>query len=151
MYEEKLAENKLSLARQNELLAEKDKTIKRVTKENDKLLSQQSVNASQVSRIVRNRLAAINELYQEVRVKTSNSAPYKRSLPLVSLIKDMNEKRQLSILTPKESFWKKLKDSIDDEFQGLATFVEKRYPYLTTKELHLFWLLCAKVSPQIIK
>lgn len=96
-------------------------------------------------------MAAINELYQEVRVKTSNSAPYKRSLPLVSLIKDLNEKRQLSILTPKESFWKKLKDSIDDEFQGLATFVEKRYPYLTTKELHLFWLLCAKVSPQIIK
>ena len=45
IYEEKLAENKLSLSKQNELLAEKDKMIKRVTKENDKLLSQQSIDA----------------------------------------------------------------------------------------------------------
>ena len=151
LYETKIAENELSLAKQKVLLEEKDKKIKKVTKENVKLLSQQTIVKGQVSKIVRNRLAAINEIYQDIRVKTSSHAPYKKSLPLISLIKDLNDKKQLSMITPKESFWSNLKISIDDEYHGLATFVEKRYSFLTTKEFHLFLLLSAKISPQIIK
>jgi hypothetical protein len=151
LYEDRLAQSESSLARQQELLAEKDNKIQKVTKEKDRLLSQQAIVEGQVSKIVRKRLAAINELYQEIRVKTPNNTPYKRSLPLVSIIKDLNDKKKLSIITPKDSFWKKLKASIDDEYQGLATFVEKKYPFLTEKELKLFWLLSAKISPQIIK
>lgn len=151
MYEAKIAESELSLAKQQALLDEKDKRIKTVTKEKNKLLSQQTVVKGQVSRIVRNRLAAINEIYQDIRVKTTDCAPYKKTVPLISLLKDLNSKKQLSIITPSDSFWKKLKISIDDEFHGLATFVENKYPFLTTKEYQLFLLLSAKISPQIIK
>ena len=151
LYEAKIAESELSIAKQKALLDEKDKRIKTVTQENDKLLSQQTIVKGQVSRIVRNRLAAINEIYQDIRVKTSVCAPYKKSVSLISLLKDLNDKKQLSIITPRESFWKNLKISIDDEYHGLATFVEKKYPFLTTKEYQLFLLLSAKISPQIIK
>ena len=41
--------------------------------------------------------------------------------------------------------------SVDGEYMGIATFVEENFPQLTPGEHHLFWLLCARISPQIIK
>ena len=150
-YEARIAENESSLAKQRALLDEKDKKFKKVAKENDKLLSQQIEINGRISRIVRKRLAAINEIYQDIRVKTANNSPYKRSVPLISLIKDWNEKKQIYMITPKESFWKELQVSIDEEYHGLASFVKNKYPSLAIREFHLFLLLSAKISPQIIK
>jgi hypothetical protein len=50
-----------------------------------------------------------------------------------------------------EIFWDKMKRSVDGEFNGIATFVENHYPNLTLQEHHLFNLLCANISPQIIR
>ena len=69
----------------------------------------------------------------------------------MSLIKDLNEKKQLMYITPRQSFWEKLKLSVEGEYPGITAFVEQNYKSLTIKDLHLFWLLSARVSPQIIK
>ena len=44
-----------------------------------------------------------------------------------------------------------MKLSVDGEYKGIATFVEQRYPDLTSDDLKLFYLSCAGISPQIIK
>ena len=69
----------------------------------------------------------------------------------MSLIKDLNDKKQLMYMTPRKSFWEKLKSSVEGEYPGITSFMEQNYPTLSKKDLHLFWILCAKVSPQIIK
>ena len=40
---------------------------------------------------------------------------------------------------------------MEGEYPGITSFMEQNYPALTIKDYHLFWLLSAKVSPQIIK
>ena len=149
-YEDRISEIESSLDKQRLLLDEKDKTIKKVAKENDKLISRQTEINRQISRIVRKRLAAINEIYSDIRLRTADNTAYKQSVPLISLIKGWNEKKQLYMITPKESFWKDLHQSIDDEYHGLASFVKNKYS-LTVREFQLFLLLSAKISPQIIK
>ena len=44
----------------------------------------------------------------------------------------LNEKKEVLQLTPKESFWMKLKMSVDGEYKGIASFVEKKYPSAKT-------------------
>ena len=149
-YEDRISEIESSLDKQRLLLDEKDKTIKKVAKENDKLISRQTEINRQISRIVRKRLAAINEIYSDIRLRTADNTAYKQSVPLISLIKGWNEKKQLYMITPKESFWKDLHQSIDDEYHGLASFVKNKYS-LKVREFQLFLLLSAKISPQIIK
>jgi hypothetical protein len=70
---------------------------------------------------------------------------------LLSLINDFHGSRVVLKFEPQEAFWEPLKLSVDSEFKGIATFLEKKYPHLSSKDHHLFWLLCANVSPQIIK
>ena len=50
-----------------------------------------------------------------------------------------------------DSFWEKLRTSVDGEFNGIISFVEQRYPTLTPRDIRIFCLLCTNVSPQIIK
>ena len=96
----------------------KDKKFKKVAKENDKLLSQQIEINGRISRIVRKRLAAINEIYHDIRVKTANNSPYKRSVPLISLIKDWNEKKQIYWKGPQvQAPGRKVSDTCNALFQ----------------------------------
>ena len=106
--------------------------------------------SSQVSKIVRYRLAALKELNDGIRVKPGLGHS-KISVPLVSLIKDLYNDRKILHSPPKNSFWDNLKFSVDGEFMGIATFVEQKYPSLTVNDNHLFWLMCAGVSNQLIK
>ena len=103
------------------------------------------------SAIVRQKNVALKELHEHIRIIVQSEGGGHKSLSLNSIIKDFNESRKIRLLAPKESFWKKMKMAVDLEYDGIATFVEKNYPQLSIKELHLFWLLCANVSPQIIK
>ena len=152
LYEMKIAEYESTVAKQKDLLSIKEKDLENINKENDILLSQQSMVKDQVATIVRHRLSALNELYYDIRVKTkSKTSSQKHILPLMSLIKELNDKKQLMYISPRKSFWDKLKMSVEGEYPGITSFVEKNYPSLTIRDQQLFLLLCAKVSPQIIK
>ena len=111
---------------------------------------QASVNR-QVSSIVRNRHAALNELYQSMRIASVTDDGRKRVLPLMSIIKEMFEKRGALNKPPQKSFWDNIKLSVDGEYQGIASFVEQKYPNLSEKDMHLFLLVCARFPNQIIK
>ena len=75
----------------------------------------------------------------------------KKLLPLSSLLEIMNERNELLDVKPSDSFWEKMKLSVNGQFNGIVTYVEKHYPSLTDKDINIFCLLCANVTPQIIK
>lgn len=104
-----------------------------------------------VSQLVRYRISALNELFQEIKVKTRDESKVRRIVPLSSLLKSMNERHEIMNIKPSNSFWEKMKRSVDGEFNGIASYVEKQYPGLSDQELKLFYMLCAGISPQIIK
>ncbi|MBQ9575721.1 MAG: hypothetical protein IJV11_02465, partial [Muribaculaceae bacterium] len=104
-----------------------------------------------VAAIVRYRLAALNEIYENIRIKSTSEDVKKRQLTLVSTVKELYEKRGILHKQPKASFWDNLKLSLDGEYEGLVTFIEKNYPNLTEKDLHLFMLSCADFPNPIIK
>ncbi len=114
-------------------------------------LKQEDIH-DKASAIVRERNAALKVLYQEIRLKMKSMPCEKmHSVTLLSLINDFHGSRVVLKFEPQEAFWEPLKLSVDSEFKGIATFLEKKYPHLSSKDHHLFWLLCANVSPQIIK
>ena len=66
-------------------------------------------------------------------------------------IKELSENNSLLTVNLSDSFWTKLKMSVDAEFNGIVSFVENRYHNMSETDIKLFSLLCAKISPQIIK
>lgn len=44
-----------------------------------------------------------------------------------------------------------MKLSVDGEYNGIYSFVEKNFPDLTEKDLQIFCLQCANLSPQLIR
>ena len=128
-----------------------NKELSQVTRKYQKLEQEQQDIHERASTIVRERNAALNDLYNDIRIKIESQNDRKKTIiPLNSLIRDFNENRNILHLTPKESFWKKLKLAVDHEYNGITSFVEKNYPSLSMREHHLFWLLC-DIPPQIIK
>ena len=113
-------------------------------------LEQASIN-SQVSDIIRYRNAALNELYQNVRIKSAASDGRKRVLPLFGVMKELFENKGILNKPLPKAFWDNLRLSVDLEFQGIASFVERQYPQLSVRDLQLFMLLCADFPNQIIK
>ena len=128
------------------------KDMSKITKKYRMLELKQENIHDKASAIVRERNAALKVLYQEVRLKMRSLPSNKmNTVTLLSLINDFHESGVLLNIEPKETFWRPLKLSVDSEFNGIATFIEKKYPNLTLRDHHLFWLLCANVSPHIIK
>ena len=114
-------------------------------------LADEQKHRKDVSELVKYRISALNDLYQDVRVRIGHGGKTKTVIPLSHLFSIMNEKNEILTIKPSESFWKKIKQSVDGEFNGIASFVEKNYTCLTDDDLHLFYLICANISPQIIK
>ncbi len=112
---------------------------------------QQDANDTDISRIVGMRLEAIHELYQCIRVKDNDSSKVKKIVPLTSFLKSLHERKFLLPLEVKDTFWQKIRASVDGELNGIVTFVERNYPALTTRDLQFFTLICAKISPQLIR
>ena len=105
-----------------------------------------------VAKYVGYRISALNEIHQAIRVKKKGSKDGTRSVvPLSSLIKELSENNSLLTVNLSDSFWTKLKMSVDAEFNGIVSFVENRYHNMSETDIKLFSLLCAKISPQIIK
>ena len=44
-----------------------------------------------------------------------------------------------------------MKLSVDGEYNGIYSFVERNYPNLIERDLKFFCLLCADLSPQLIR
>ena len=131
---------------------QKKNELTELGKKNEALITKQQTTHQQVLAIVRDRITVLNELYQAIRVKSyPEVSSRKKSLPLIGIIKELNEQKKLLHITLSGQFWERLKHSIDCELNGIATFVEKNYPSMEEKEYKLFLLLCADVSPQIIK
>jgi hypothetical protein len=162
-YEKQLQDVQEELKELIEETVHKDLVIKSERDEHQRILTQKSHEleesnrrfhkslSSQVSDIARYRQAALNELHQNIRIKSVSEDGRKRYLPFISLIKDLSEKREILHTPPKMTFWNNLKMSVDGEYNGIASFVEKNYPNLTEKEMHLFLLVCADFPNPIIK
>lgn len=133
-------------------LDEKNNQLAEVNQKNRELEREQASQINrQVSNVVRYRHAALNELYQVVRVKSVTDDGRKQVLPLMGIVKELYETKGILHKPPQKSFWVNLRLSVDGEFQGIATFVEQHYPNLSEKEMQLFLLLCADFPNQIIK
>ena len=115
-------------------------------------LERQRTDAEGASKYVGNRIAAINELYNAIRVRKSDDGGRKKSvIPLPGLLKELDDKKELLQMELSDTFWPKLRMSVDGEYNGIVSFVESRYPNLSESDIRLFCLLCADISPQIIK
>ena len=106
---------------------------------------------SDVSKLVGYRISALNELQQSIRLKTDEDRRVKRIIPLSSFFKDLHDKNAILKLQLNESFWQKMKLSVDGEYNGIMSFIERNYTDLSKDDLKLLCLLCANLSPQIIK
>jgi len=122
----------------------------RELEEKKKILDQRQ---STISELVGYRISALNELFESIRFKSKSddNERIRRIIPLSSVIIDLSEIYNVMKIELSDDFWDKLKQSIDAEYKGIATHVDENYPALSTKEKKLFWMLCAKVPPQIIK
>jgi len=114
-------------------------------------LKEQANRNKTVSTLVAHRITALNYLYQDIRVRINDESKVKKVVPLSSVIKSMNERNEILNIKLDEKFWIDMKLSVDGEYNGIYSFVESNYPNLSEKDLELFCLLCANLSPQIIK
>ena len=105
-----------------------------------------------VSKIINYRIDALKELYDSMRVKIPDESDRrKKIIPLSSYFALLNQRKELTRITLSDSFWKKMAFSVNAEYKGVLSFVEKKYENLTQDELRIFCLLCSGLSPQIIK
>ena len=104
-----------------------------------------------ISELVGYRFAALNELYQTIRIRVSDDGKTKKVIPLSSLFKDMHDDRSILKVNLSDTFWENMKLSVDGEFNHIVSFVEQNHPELNDKDIRLFCLLCAGLSPQIIR
>ncbi len=81
----------------------------------------------------------------------NNSSRVKKIVPLTSYLKSLHERNYLMPLKLKQTFWQKMRASVDGELNGIVTFVENRYLNLTERDLQFFCLICARISPQLIR
>ena len=133
---------------------ERRKEYTDINKELEKTLAklhEQANKNKSVSELVAHRTAALDELYQTIRVRIHDRGRVKKVVPLSSVFKSMHDRNEILSLDLKEKFWDEMKLSVDGEYNGIYTFVEKNYPQLSERDLKIFCLLCANISPQIIK
>lgn len=112
---------------------------------------QQELTSGRISELVGLRMSAMQELYKEIRIISADDTKEKRIISLNSMFKSLNEKNLIKNLDLKDSFWEKMKLSVDGEYNGIVTFVKNRFPDLSENDINLFCLLCAGISPQIIR
>lgn len=114
-------------------------------------ISLEDKNSKLISELIGYRLSAIEELYQDIRFKIKDEKKTKKLVPLSSVLSTMNERNELLEVHPSESFWKKMRLSVDGQYNNIISYVEKNYPKLTQQDINILCLLCANVTPQIVK
>ncbi len=117
-------------------------------------LEQIDTNNANISTLVKLRLDALQELFDSIRFRTKNEVGYNRKRRVVTLrniLSGLGDRYVMMDVEPDNSFWEKIRLSVDGEYNGIVSFVENQNPNLTARDLKIFCLLCANVSPQIIK
>ena len=123
-----------------------------VKSELEKVLIQlQQKEDKTVSAFIAQRMDALNELYQGIRIKIKDDSRVKKIIPLSGLLKMLSDKNEIINIEPSEAFWKKMRSSVNGEYNDILVWVEKQYPDLTERDMKLFCLMCANLSPQIIR
>lgn len=117
---------------------------------------QRNIDQSQkdVLKLVSYRIDALHELFDSIKFKTKKDSEQDGVRSIVTLsgvVRGLNDVYKPLKIKLSDDFWEKMRKSVDGELKGIVSYVEKAYPLLTEKELKLFTLLCAKVSPQIIR
>ncbi len=130
---------------------EKKEITESLQDEIERIKSEYENNTDTVSTLVRYRIAALNELYQDIRIKSHDEKRTKKIIPLSSFLKTLNENKDILEIDLSKSFWEKMERSVDGEYSGIMTYVRNKYPLLSEQDLKLFCLSCAHLSPQIIK
>jgi len=129
-----------------------EKALEDIIQELKEKRQQLQLRNTSVSELVGYRHDAINELLESIKFKRVNTP--EKSISIISLPKFISEVRDkynpLKVVLS-DQFWKNMKLSVDGEYKGIVSYVEKKYPNLSEKELKMFCLLCAKISPQLIK
>ena len=128
---------------------------KNIKKDFDATLNQLNIlqrqSSSETSKLVSLRLEAMKELSEDIRIKIDSADKVKRIVPLSAYIKMLNEKNRILQFTPSDTFWEKMRLSVDGEFNNIVSYIEDKYSGLSQNDIHLFCLLCAKLSPQLIR
>ena len=113
---------------------------------------QAAINDTKTTTLVNYRIEALNELFNSVKFKAREQKNKKKTIITLSgLINGLSDHYTLLNFELSDNFWEKIKLSVDGEYNGIATYVEENYPDLTEREVRMFWLFCANISPQIIK
>ena len=103
--------------------------------------------------IVKTRMEAFQELFDSIKFKSKNedSGKNRKILTLRKILGSLDDQYDLLKVDLSDSFWEKIRLSVDGEFNGIVTFVESNYPNLSTRDIRIFCLLCTRITPQIMK
>lgn len=104
-----------------------------------------------VSAFIAQRMDALNELYHGIRIKIKDDSRVKKIIPLSSLFKMLSDKNEIINIEPSEEFWEKMRSSVNGEYNDILVWVKNQYPNLTERDMKLLCLMCANLSPQIIR
>ena len=142
-------ENERNLYRQE--IEAKSNELKEAKEKRLDLEREQLKKYRQISNTIRLRHKALDELYENIKIKTITENGGKSVKSVLRLFKELYEQKGIIQKPLPMSFWDTLKLSVDGEFQGIATFVEQKYPDLSINDMHLFLLACANIPNLFIK
>jgi len=119
---------------------------------NEKLKCSKDGN-TKATAIVKTRMEAFQELFDSIKFKSKNedSGKNRKILTLRNILGSLDDQYDLLKVDLSDSFWEKIRHSVDGEFNGIVTFVESNYPNLSTRDIRIFCLLCTRITPQIMK
>jgi len=121
-------------------------------KELETLVLKLKEQKTDISKFAGLRISALSELYQAMRFKKkTDSIGIKKVVSLSTLLKDLEETYMPLKLDLDDTFWLKLRQSVDGEYNDIVNFIENNYPGMKERDIKLFCLLCSKIPPQIIK
>ena len=141
------------------LIRKKQKNLKKqqfeteqMRKELETLVLKLKEQKTDISKFAGLRISALSELYQAMRFKKkTDSIGIKKVVSLSTLLKDLEETYMPLKLDLDDTFWLKLRQSVDGEYNDIVNFIENNYPGMKERDIKLFCLLCSKIPPQIIK
>ena len=132
---------------------ELEQTLEQLKEKQICALQEKQQEQASATELFKYRLDALNELFNSIKFKSEDKQQGKIRdiIPLSSVIMGLSDNYSVLKIELSDQFWEKMKRSVDGEYNGIVSFVENKYPELTLKERRLFCLLCANISPQIIR
>ena len=105
------------------------------------------------STLLRYRVEALQELFDSIRFRARHQDTNKKRelVTLRNILSGLSDHYLMMNVELGDSFWEKIKLSVDGEYNGIVSFMEQKYPNLTARDLRIICLLCSNVTPQIIK